>query len=36
VEITEAAYQKTLDIFEYNGQLKQRYRYAQVCATPPA
>jgi NitT/TauT family transport system substrate-binding protein len=36
VEITRAAYEKTLDIFEYNGQLKQRYRYAQVCAAPPA
>jgi hypothetical protein len=35
VEITPAAYQKTLDIFEYNGQLKQRYRYEQVCALPP-
>ena len=35
-EITRAAYEKTLDIFEYNGQLKQRYRYEQVCAAPPA
>ena len=35
-EITPAAYEKTLDIFEYNGQLKQRYRYEQVCARPPA
>jgi len=35
VEITQAAYEKTLDIFEYNGQLKQRYRYEQVCALPP-
>ncbi len=35
VEITREAYEKTLDIFEYNGQLKQRYRYEQVCATPP-
>jgi NitT/TauT family transport system substrate-binding protein len=35
-EITQAAYDKTLDIFEYNGQLKQRYRYEQVCAEPPA
>jgi len=35
VEITRAAYEKTLDIFEYNGHLKQRYRYEQVCATPP-
>jgi len=36
VEITRAAYEKTLDIFEYNGQLKQRYRYEQVCAESPA
>lgn len=34
VEITPAAYEKTLDIFEYNGQLKRRYRYEQVCAAP--
>jgi len=36
VEITRAAYERTLDVFEYNGQLKQRYRYEQVCAAPPA
>jgi NitT/TauT family transport system substrate-binding protein len=36
VEITRAAYERTLDIFEYNGSLKQRYRYEQVCAAPPA
>ena len=36
VEITRAAYEKTLDVFEYNGLLKQRYRYEQVCAPPPA
>jgi NitT/TauT family transport system substrate-binding protein len=35
VEITRAAYERTLDVFEYNGLLKQRYRYEQVCATPP-
>ncbi|MGH8738358.1 MAG: ABC transporter substrate-binding protein [Burkholderiales bacterium] len=35
VEITRAAYETTLDIFEYNGLLKQRYRYEQVCAAPP-
>jgi NitT/TauT family transport system substrate-binding protein len=35
-EITPAAYEKTLDIFEFNGQLKSRYRYEQVCARPPA
>jgi len=36
VEITAAAYEKTLDIFEYNGLLKRRYGYEQVCAAPPA
>lgn len=35
VEITQAAYEKTLDIFEFNAQLKGRYRYEQVCAAPP-
>ncbi len=35
VEITEAAYQKTLDVFEYYGLIEQRYRYDQVCALPP-
>jgi len=35
VEITQAAYEKTLDVFEYVGLLKQRYRYEQVCAAPP-
>ena len=36
VEITQAAYEKTLDVYEYAGLLKQRYRYEQVCAAPPA
>jgi hypothetical protein len=36
VEITQAAYEKTLDIFEFNGQLKQRYEYERVCSAPPA
>lgn len=36
VEITRPAYEATLDIFEYNGLIKQRYRYEQVCAEPPA
>jgi NitT/TauT family transport system substrate-binding protein len=36
VEITRAAYERTLDVFEYNSLLKQRYRYEQVCAAPPA
>jgi len=34
-EITPAAYEKTLDVFEFNGQLKKRYRFDQVCAAPP-
>jgi NitT/TauT family transport system substrate-binding protein len=36
VEITPTAYEKTLDIFEFNGLLKHRYRYDQVCASPPS
>jgi NitT/TauT family transport system substrate-binding protein len=36
VEITRAAYEATLDVFEYNGLIKQRYAYEQVCAAPPA
>lgn len=36
VEITQQAYEATLDIFEYNGTLKERYSYDQVCAKPPA
>ena len=35
VEITRPAYEAVLDIFEYNGTLKERYRYEQVCAEPP-
>ena len=36
VEITREAYERTLDVFEYNGLVKRRYRYEQVCAVPPA
>jgi NitT/TauT family transport system substrate-binding protein len=36
IEITRAAYERTLDVYEYNGLLKQRWRYEQVCALPPA
>lgn len=36
VEITRPAFEATLDIYEYNGLLKERYRYEQVCADPPA
>jgi len=35
VEITRPAYERMLDIFEYNGQLKRRYRYEEVCSEPP-
>ncbi len=35
VDITESAYQATLDIFEYNGMLKERYAYDQMCSKPP-
>jgi NitT/TauT family transport system substrate-binding protein len=36
VEITRSAYEKTLDVYEYGGLVKERYRYEQVCAAPPA
>ncbi len=36
VEITRAAFEATQDIFEYNGLLKERYLYEQICAAPPA
>lgn len=35
VEITRAAFEATLDIFEYNGIIKQRFGYDQICAAPP-
>lgn len=35
-EITEAAYEVTLDVFEYNGLITKRYAYDQVCAKPPS
>jgi len=35
-EITRQAFEATQDIYEYNGLLKQRYLYEQVCAPPPA
>lgn len=36
VEITQAAYEATMDIFAYNGLLKERYAYDLICARPPA
>ena len=35
VEITPEALDVALDVFEYNGLLKARYAYDQVCAPPP-
>ena len=35
VEITRAAYEVTLDIFEYNGLLKERWSYDKICCAPP-
>jgi len=36
VEITRPAYEVTLDVYEFNGLLNERYSYEQVCADPPA
>jgi NitT/TauT family transport system substrate-binding protein len=36
VEITRAALEVTLDVFEYTGGITERYRYEQICAQPPA
>jgi len=36
VEITEAAYEATLDIFAYNGTIDRRLPYDQVCSLPPS
>jgi NitT/TauT family transport system substrate-binding protein len=35
VDITRDAFEATLDIYEYNGLITQRYRYDQICAQPP-
>ncbi len=35
VEITQAAFEATLDIFIYNGLIQQRFSYDQICAKPP-
>jgi NitT/TauT family transport system substrate-binding protein len=35
VDIRPPAYEVTLDVFEFNGSLKERYAYEQVCCTPP-
>ncbi len=36
VEITQAAYEVTLDVFAHVGRLKTRHAYDKVCAPPPA
>jgi len=36
VEITPAAYQFALDVFEHFGTLKERYAYEQVCCLSPS
>lgn len=36
IEITRPAFEATQDVFEHVGRLKERYRYEQVCADPPA
>ena len=35
IDITDDGYNAMLDIFEYDGMLKTRYAYDQVCAKPP-
>lgn len=35
IEITEDAYRATLDIYQYNGLINERYGYDRVCAKPP-
>ena len=35
VEITRAAYEVALDVFEHFGTLKERYPYEKVCVQPP-
>lgn len=35
VEITPAAFDSVLDVFEYNGLINARYDYEQVCCAPP-
>lgn len=36
VEITKEAYEVILDVFEHFGTLKERYRWDQICVSPPA
>ncbi len=36
VEITRDAFEATLDIYEYNGLITERFDYDQICTQPPA
>ena len=36
VEITQAAFEATLDIFQYNGIIGERYAYDRICAALPS
>ncbi|MFP6728831.1 MAG: ABC transporter substrate-binding protein [Alphaproteobacteria bacterium] len=36
MEITQDAFEATLDIYQYNGIISERYGYDQICAAPPA
>ena len=36
IEITRAAFEVTLDVFEFTGSISERYNYQQVCARPPS
>ena len=36
VDITRAAFERTQDVFQHVGLLRQRHRYEQVCCVPPA
>ncbi len=36
VEITRDAYEITLDVFEFNGLISERYPYEKICGEPPA
>jgi len=36
VEITRTAFEVTLDVFEYIGDIPERYAYERVCIAPPA
>ena len=36
VEITQPAFEVTLDVFEYTGGIQERYPWERVCAAPPS